>query len=309
MKQIVNIDASSLSSAGCIINWKRVTVDGYRDKVSGAALVYGSAVHKYIETMYKTKGNIAKSRDAAFEVFRKPKVAGKSSQHLLDEKHLLVTCFNVWEDYVLKDSTFQTLELDNGPAVEVNFSFPFHETANYEFRLTGTIDRIGQIRNGCYAFRDWKTTSKYNIPEYLSEYKMSKQLRMYTLAFRKMHRLYPDSILGKIGGQAVGAIIDGIFLKVKASDNEYIASDLFMFSDDTMNEFEAVLEHEVHKLGEALESGRELPREGIVKGVCKTEYKCKFWNVCGAPKQVQQVMLDRDFAKVHYDPLNFGASL
>jgi len=305
----INIDASSLSSAACVLHWKRVVVDGYREKVSGASLVYGSAVHKYIDMMYQTKGNIALARNAAYEVFRRPKIQTSDNYHLLDERHLLTTCYNVWEDFILRDSNFQTLELPNGkPATELNFSIPYKVIGDYQINLCGTIDRLGKLQGGCYLIRDFKTTSRYNVKEYLADYKMSKQLRFYTLALRLMHRMYPDSLLGQIGGTTLGAQIDGIFLKSKPSDNEYVSSDVFMFTNETMEEFEEILNYNIDRLISAIQQDKFL-REGIVNGTCKSEYRCKFWGVCGAPKEVQTTMLERDFQKVPYNPLAFGETL
>lgn len=306
MKLELNIDASSLSSSACVLNWHRTIVLGYREKVPGASLVYGTAVHKFIDTMLKTSGDLKAAREAAFLSFRRDKISGKTNQHLTDERHLFVTCFDFWERFILKDTSFQLLVLPNGtPASEVTFSLPYYETEDCIVRLCGTIDGIGKIHNGVYCIRDFKTTSRYNVDEYLADYKMSKQLRFYVLALRLMARREPESLLGKIGATQVGARIDGIFLKSKPSDNIYKSSQVFQFSDETMDEFEAVLKDQIARLALAIRNNH-FPREGIVNGTCKGEYRCKFYSVCGAPKEVQQLMLERDYRSVPYEPLKFG---
>jgi len=256
--------------------------------------------------MYKTNGNIAMSREAAYEAFRKPKVIGKSSAHLGDEKHLLTTCYTYWEDFIMKDNSFDTICLPNGePATEITFSMPYFEDEHIIVRLCGTIDTIGKIKNGVYCIRDFKTTSKFKVNEYLSEYKMSKQLRFYTLALKLMAEHEPDSMLGRIGATPIGTRIDAIFLKPKASENEYHSSDVFIFKDDTIAEFRAVLNSLIRKLSYHI-SSNYFPREGIVNATCKSEYKCKFYNVCGAPAEMQDTLLNRDFKVVHYNPLKFN---
>ncbi len=308
MKLELNIDASSLSESGCILRWKNVVIDGFREKISGASLVYGSAFHKFQETMIRTHGDVHKAKVAMSEVFNRPKQQSKTSW-LLDERHLFSTCYTYWEDVVLKDSQFDLLLLPNDePAVEQTFSFRYYEDDHIIVNLCGTIDRIGKVKNGCYVIRDYKTTSKYNVREYLNEYRMSKQLRFYRLALRIMAQRYPESVLGQIGATNVGARIDGVFLKARPTDNVYESSDVFLFSDESINEFESLLQVYIGKLSEAV-AKNHFPREGIINGSCQSQYKCKFWNVCQAPAEIRPVMLERDFNKVVYNPLKFGEVL
>lgn len=272
--------------------------------------MYGSGVHRYISTMYETGGDLVKSREAALDVFRQAKLASYGSQHLLDEKHFYATCFMTWDDFIAKDEDYQLLMLPNGkPATEVNFKFKYTETEKTVVFLTGTIDRIGKIRNGCYCIADFKTTSKgYDKNKriaFLDAFKMSKQLRFYRLAMKLMSEVEPESMLGRIGSSNLGCRIDGIFLGKSPADLNFGSSSVFMISDDTISEFRAVLDEQIRRFVRVLEDGPIL-REGINNGSCLSEYRCKFWDVCGAPKPVQQVMLDRDFSKRYYDPLKFG---
>lgn len=304
----INIDASSLSSAGCMLNFKRVAIDGYREKVSGSALVYGSAVHKFIDTMYKTGGNFAKALEEGYEIFNKPKMSS-SSTYLDDKNHFIATCYNTWYDFIAKDEQFETLMLPNGvPATEVTFSFPYYASPYLEVRLCGTIDRIGKIKNGVFAIRDFKTTSKYNVKDYLDSYRLSRQLRFYVLALQLMAEREPDSMLGQIGKQAVGCVIDGIFLKAKASDNIYQSSSVYMFGEGTMSTFRLMLDLFIDRLSYAVKHNIFYP-EGILNGSCKGEYKCKFSPVCGAPSPVHDIMLSNNFIQVNYNPLKFGETL
>jgi PD-(D/E)XK nuclease superfamily len=307
-RPIINIDSSSLSQSSCILNWYRTAVLGYREKVSGVSLVYGSAVHKFIDTMYQTNCNLAKARTAAFEVFEKPKFSTSSNAHLMDKNHLLITCFNVWEESIVKDKSYEVVAIDGKPCTEMTFSFPYYEDDAIVVNLCGTIDTIGKIHNGCYCIRDFKTTSRFNHKEYLADYKMSKQLRFYTLAMKLMAERYPDSALGKIGATDIGCRIDAIFLNKKASDNQYLSSDVYIFKKETMDEFRSVLDGMLKKLSHHVKRN-SFPREGIVNDTCKTTYKCKFWNVCGAPIEFQDIMLKRDFQQVNYNPLAFGEVL
>src|ERR1017187_1502891 len=121
MKLTINLDSTALGSSACILNLYRTIVGsldsngqsegGYRELQMGSSLVYGVAVHKFIDTMYKTRGTYPKARKLALESFNLPKKDNPKSLWLSDPRHLETICFNVWSNYVEPDSTFQLIEL------------------------------------------------------------------------------------------------------------------------------------------------------------------------------------------------------
>lgn len=288
-----------------MLNWKRVVVDGYKEKVNNAAAVYGLAFHKYIDTMYQTGGDMRLARAGAFELFRQPKMPHQSD-YMMDEKHLMSTCYRYWDDIIMKNSTMDILMLpDDKPATEVTFRLPYMEDDDFIVNICGTIDRIGKIKGGCFVIRDFKTTGKYNVKEFLDNFRMSKQLRFYVMAIKLMAERYPDSIFAKIVQAPLGACIDGIFLKPSASDNVYQSSNVYLFGEKTIKEFRTVLDIKIRQLLNSLRLDF-FPKEGIVTNYCNGEYQCSFWNVCGAPDEMAEVLLKRDFAQKPYDPLAFN---
>lgn len=309
MKLTINIDASSLSESSCILRMRRVVVEGYRTKLSSASMVYGSAVHKFIDTMFKTSGNMPESFKAMSEVFNRPKLNEKAS-HLLDERHLQTTCITYWH-HLRNDTDFQVLALPDGkPATEITFSLPYYEDDNFIVNLCGTIDTIGAIRGGCYCIRDFKTSSVWDVKGYLSSYSMSRQLRFYALALRIMYERFPESLLGRIGGSTViGARIDGIFLKPDARENKYENSQVFQYRDADIVQFRSMLDKYIPRLLESIRTTDNPEPEGILNGSCDTKYKCKFWTVCCAPAEIREVIFERDFRKVPYNPLAFSETL
>ena len=327
-KIIIRINASSLVYSKCIKHWHLVIIDGYKEKESGAAPIYGVAVHRYIDTMFKTKGRIDLARNDALAEFNKPKHDSKTQSYLSDVGHLQGTCYNLWEDYVDKDKDFQHLMLNSEcywckgkgcticdnkgyllqPATEVTFRILYYQDDKFEVWLEGTIDKIGKIVKGCYCVADYKTTSSGEKDKkyYLENYEMSAQLRFYVLSTKLMAEKYPDSILGQIGKTRVGAFIDGIFLKSKASDNCYQRSDVFQFTDEDLSEFRFHLDNAIQKLIGAIITDKWNTREGIFNGACEPKFgsKCPFWFVCRANKpDIQKLMLARDFVKKQYNPL------
>ena len=349
-KIVIRVNASSLKESTCMLRWTNTILHGYHGCASSAAAVYGVAIHKYVDTMFKTDGDMRLARDRMLESFRVPKFpAGKNSQHLEDERHLIPTAYNVWDDLVMKDGGYEVMKITskcwwcegsgkrewktpdptgqgqgqditgeatcpdcNGtgmkeqPATEVTFSVKFYEDEFCVIYLEGTIDTLGKIKGGCYAIRDFKTTSQYKKDEYLQDYEMSPQLKFYTLAWRLMAEQFPDSLLGQTGATNTGVFIDGIFLKPKVVDIEYQRSSVFIFTEKQIDEFRIMLTNLCVRLSEAarmIHHNHMIKPEGLLNGSCKGEWgKCQYWNACMAGSNYQRVM-DSNFKKKIYDPL------
>ena len=310
MEQIeINLSSSALSHASCMLELYRVIVEGYKEPRPAAAVVYGTAVHKYRDVMFKTGGHIPTARDAALEAFNIPKEDNRKSLHLSDSKHMLCTAFNYWEMYVSKDTQFEYLELNGKPATEVTFSIPYMQTDKFRVNLCGTLDGIGKMKGGCYCIADLKTTSAWDTYGYFTKYKQSKQLRFYRLALKLMSQMYPESILGQIGATKVGAFIDALFVKPAASDNKYARSEVFQYPEEHMIEYENDLRLFINRMLNAFEFPDALTQDGIITGACEKGYGklCMFFNVCGChDKNVAKILLDRDFLKKPFNPLNYS---
>lgn len=348
-KLTLNLDSTALGSSTCIKNLIQVLVgdplkpeDGaYRQKVNGVKLNYGVAVHKFIDTMYKTRGNYGAAKEEAVGWFeRTPHIPASKQQWMSDSRHLLTTCFQVWTLYIEQDGGFEVLSLpgkcywckgggvdfdkkDLSPspckhcsgtgqdttqaATEVTFSIPFFEDEFVQINICGTLDRIGKYKGGVYAVRDFKTTGSWDKDEYFTQYEMSRQLRMYTLACKMMARLYPESVLGQIGATHMGAAIDAIFLNKNANDTECRMSDVFQYSPQEMDEFERML-HDMCKKISFHVMNQYFPKEGILNGSCTGKYgsMCQFWVPCKLPDDRANIILGREFKRQKYDPMNFN---
>ena len=65
----INLSSSGLRHAGCDLDFHRTVVQGYKEKAMSSRIIYGIGVHKFIETMYKTKGFIPTAREEAIKAF------------------------------------------------------------------------------------------------------------------------------------------------------------------------------------------------------------------------------------------------
>jgi PD-(D/E)XK nuclease superfamily len=343
----INLDSTSLGTSGCILNFIRTVVGdlkepekgAYREKVNNVRLNYGIAVHKFIDLMYKTRGDIKYARDVSQKWFiETPHIPIPKKAWMSDPRHLLVTCYQVWTTYVEQDSVFEILSIpgdcvycegtastkvEDGPyclcpkcnstgqvesqsATEVTFSIPFFRNDIVDVSLCGTIDRVGKFKNGIYCIRDWKTTGSWNDATYFIPYELSRQLRVYTLACKMMSQLYPDSIMGQIGKTQMGAAIDAVFLKENANQTECKMSPVYTYTDRDIEQFKQSLISFCQKISYAVENNL-LPQEGIMNGSCESKWgKCSFWVPCKLNNDVTKVILNRDFRRVKYEPLKFN---
>src|SRR5580692_6787781 len=92
----INLDASSLSYAGCLLNLKRVVIDGYTELGVNAIMNYGVACHKFWHMMFVTKGYYPTATQEALKIFNVPNKYLKDPRqtHLLDQRHMLTTAMS-----------------------------------------------------------------------------------------------------------------------------------------------------------------------------------------------------------------------
>ncbi len=317
-KLVINIDSTSLGSSGCLRSFyltvlgevnEGVSSGGYREAVQGASLVYGIAVHKFIDLMYKT-GNFKTAIDTAKTAFLSTPTSEppKGKSYLCDPMHLTSVCYYVWEEHIKKEDSFELMELNGKPATEITFFLPYYEDDFCVVNLCGTIDRLGKIVNGCYCIRDWKTTSAWDNNGYFQQYELSRQLRMYTLALKLFSEKEPQSTLGKVGSNILGAAIDAIFLDAKVNETKVNSSIVYRYDAKELVKFRALLDKQIAKIVEAAKLGVLPLKEGVINGACMTVYgKCKFWNICATNDNVGRVLLKRDFKQWQHDPLNYNS--
>lgn len=318
---LFKLSSTALGYSTCTLNLYRRTIVGYREKLIPSRMVYGIAVHKFIDVMCQT-GNMALAIVAAKEAFSLPKVHVKQSMHLSDERHMLTTCINVWTGFIHQDSTFEMLQVGGKPLTEVTFEIPFYKDDFIEVVLAGTMDKIGQFKGGCFAVGDWKFTSSWDNAGYFEQYELSRQLRMYRLATILEARNNPESTLGRIGATRCGVFIDGVFLKPDANAMVVKRSEVFQLDHYTMSRFEAMLKRFCEELSRKVSEGIEvlydeneivnntisnLDKEGTMNGSCESRWgKCAFWNVCKSPDNIGELLLKRDFEIKPWEPSNYN---
>ncbi len=335
-KRIIKLDASALSKSSCPLAFYRTVIEGYRNPTTYNDTQYGSAVHRFCAVMCYTAGNFSVAVQEAVKVMRKPCTVRNKKDHL-NEKHLINTCLNYWEEYVSKDNEFEMVINPeakcwkcngvgydtaicmecNGkgtrpqPMVEVNFDFPFYTEqvgdTEYEIRICGTIDRFGKFKNGCFAVRDYKTTSSWDLKKFFEPFKLRPQLKLYIWSLKKLAAANPDSQLAKIvSSTPIGACIDGIFLK-SAKETTFQHSDVFIPKREELEKFEHLLWAKCAELVHLASHPLAADPLGMVEGTCHHIVPCDFFDVCVAVDEIaSRHVLKNNFIQKPYDPLTFN---
>lgn len=304
-KLIIRLSQSALSTSGCILNFYRTVIEGYK-KTPKASIVYGSAVHKFFDVMFKTDSNLVMAVSASKKTFAIEKEFEEKKPWLSEERHMLSTCSRVWADYISEDSSYEVIKINDIPCSEFNFSIKYYEDDYIIVYLEGTLDNLGQIKGGCYAIRDFKTTGAWNSKEYFKRYELSKQLMFYCMICKMYAETEPESTLGKIGATKMGAFITGIFIKEKHDEIEVIKSDVFSYSDKQLADFRRSVDWFIGKISRYIQMNECNQKEGILNGTCERKWGyCDYFNICKTNEQVGQLILKRDFKVVPFNPLAY----
>lgn len=301
-KTIIKLDASALRESACDLRLHNIILKGYTSGGVTNDILYGSAVHRFIEVMFTSGGKLNEAMAAAKATYSLPNIVKPKKQYLT-MNHLFQTCITIWQTYLEKDN-FDYFIIDGKPAVEYKFSISIYEDEHVIIFLEGTMDKIGKIKHGCVSIGDYKTTASFNKEEYLSSYILSPQLKTYAYAFLSMaqHKEHPF-----YGITQVGTFIDGIFLS-PTNQVSHKRSEVFVYKMDDLIEFDTMLEQLCLKISRWV-GDKIIPyATGQLNGACETKYgKCRYFNVCAAPDDIARGhLIKRDFKIKPYEPLKFN---
>jgi len=302
-KVTIRFSASAGPKTNCLLRLKRTIIDGYQEALPYNDVVYGSAVHKFISTMYETAGDFAKATIEAKRIFSKPCEIRYGKKHLT-EVHMLKTCFDYWEHFINTDE-FEVLADSQGkPLVEVSFSNKIYEDDELLILFEGVVDKIGKFKQGCYGVGDYKVTSAWSRENYFEQYRLSTQMRFYVFNIKLAARSNPDSVLADICKYPLGYFIDGIFISKDGA--EFQRSDVIVPLEQDDREFAQLLSNKIIPSLVTLARNPDYSmRDGLVCGACtELKYMCEFMPVCAAPDDIaRQHILHNTFTQKPYLPL------
>jgi hypothetical protein len=309
-KTLVILDASALKESACGLRLFNNVILGYRAKINYNDMEFGTAFHLF-RKIIREKGTsgLAEAMRAASTYYTTKPMLIKHNKKYLDNIYLSKTCLTYATTYA-KDNFNPVNDDEGNPLLELTFSFPYYIDDEVEILMAGTMDEIGKFVNGTYAICDAKTTSCWDVENYFRSYYLSPQLLFYRWVLNKYAQFYPDGVFAKINHYDVACFIDGIFYNGSKTDPVFQRSEVFMFSQQQMNDFERLIEAKVSQLIQDIKLWRIDPtyrplREGMINGACETVYgHCKYHFACAAKDDAwRDAVLNNNFVTRAYNPL------
>jgi hypothetical protein len=318
MKKVkIRLDASSLKLSSCLLRLYLTTFKGYRKVPHYNDLIFGSAVHKFIEHYHKLgPDRWAEALALAQNYFQQePKIIRPRKDYLNDE-FLTRACMSylkaLEKNIKLKELKLLYSPKDKTPLVEQKFALPLYDEDDIEILLCGTMDGIYQLGQ-CAIIGDIKTTAASDIQGYLRGYELSTQFLTYLWALKYLRKNNPDGFFGQKIFENIGCCVIGVFLAGASKDPEVIRSDTFFFSSQIFTEFDSLLESFVTKIVGYFRSDMDKsigrpPKEGLLNNSCQAAWGegCPFFGACKAPgEEGFWGVLDAHYTKIEYNPLKF----
>lgn len=267
--------------------------EGYRESSTPPALAFGIAIHTVLETYHKLSASGFTHSEA---LLRSARLAGLLGEYLpsFDTARTKETLIRtvVWYLDRFEDDPAQTIILaDGSPAVEYSFSFPFDTIEGQEIYLCGHFDRIVSFLDDLYIC-DIKTTKHALDDKFALGFKMSPQIRTYTLA---AHVLAEQ--VSAIPKRPAGALIDGIQLGVNYSRFQrfpinFTSAEIEDFLSGLALTIREARLYEDHKVYPTRETG-----------CFAYGGTCPFLSVCSKPPAIRQRELDASFIRQTWNPI------
>lgn len=297
-RYIMRIDASLYKESDCARFIKYKLIDGLVSNGTGLknpVTEYGTAFHKGLQA--RAQGaTLERQLELVTGHFGQPSIVC-GDREWRNMGHLVAT-------YVAYDSTYKVFDplkviTKNGVAlVEQRFMYPFYKTELVEVLLCGTIDMIAEFY-GETVIVDHKTTSAWNIREYLAEYDLSPQLMIYKWVYDQLN------------GTAVGAVINGIFLGSK-TPAKFERSDVIRFSERQVENCLASLMAMVKRTVSEFEQQLVEPKPTLfLPNYCQCSKRfgekisvCQFKLACQQQTvEDEQCVIDSQFERATYNPM------
>ena len=291
-KLILKIDASLIKESACERRLWYMLCRGLRKRNANHKMEYGTAVHKALESYY-FDGDKEKAVNVAIDHYADVLVPDKDFRDLAHLVNLLNQYF--------KEDTGLIVRRDPDPLLEMRFAYPYLQTPELDVLFCGTIDFVGTYF-GRPVIVDHKSTATYGIAAYFAPYKISPQLMFYSLMWRK---LFPED--------TVGCMINGLFLG-RSNKNKFERSEIFEFSRDRLDKFQAYIDDLVGRIRSKLEvyfnthanqAGEDIFISNF--SCCETRFGlCSFAPLCTANSAGdRESIVNMDYVNKVYDPLQF----
>jgi hypothetical protein len=311
-KIAIYFDASSLKDSSCFRKFWRIVVEGWRRKgelKGNHPMAFGSAIHKYLETVYKG-GTHKAGLQAAFDYYKPWQATLNMTPYEFRTVGNLLKICDRYPTRFLGGKEFDEIKLDfvpqkdkdGKPLVEYRFQIKIWENDKYVLYLCGTIDLVCEYQGYSNLIVDHKSSaSRVEREKFFNDYDWNIQTMLYSKVWREATGLdyYPPVMINGIFVKkpTLKAEKDGIFDGV-----EFDRSAIITYDDERMERFTTWLNSRIKTIIYYLETPSDNPTENYDMAAC---WGCSFFNVCKLPTRFHLGALEQGWERVTYNPLHF----
>lgn len=291
------VDSTSLGEfKTCPRKYYYSIIQGYQPKQRSFHLTFGILYHGALER-YDHKKFEGRSHEESLDFaidwtlrqtwnsqMKKPWISGDSNKNRLT----LIRTIIDYADKFGQSDVLQTIRLENGkPAVELSFSFfSGVKSANTgePFIFCGHMDRLASMNGQTYV-SDRKTTSHTISGDWFKQFSPHNQFSLYLLAGQIVYKQQVKSL-----------VVDGVQLAVSFSRFQ---RGIVQRTDDQLKEWHKDTSLTLRSLEECAKEGYWPQNDAS----CGNYGGCAFREVCGRSPSARQAILDLEFTKRIWDPL------
>ncbi len=311
--RIVNIDASSLSSADCFRKWfnNYVLCINLRPNSTFNDTEYGNAIHVFFEDLALSQ-NPMSAMSKANSYFANKRLQGmvfKDTKEWLDEQHLSTIMMRYVQEFDIKKSWGKYEYLygpDNKPLVEQTFDIVFYKSETLEVHLQGTIDELVLAKEGYVVQQDFKTASSY-LSWNWNNHETKPQLKFYRLAIDLLAEQEGGEWFRELKERRIGSRINGLKIVKDPKACEFGQSNIMFFEDEQLVAFRDWLVGLCGVINFYVTTeGTSPPPSGLFTDTCSGKFgPCPYIHACKTPRNSIYESMIANMPRSTYTPLNF----
>lgn len=305
-KKIFLINSSLLKESDCDCKVDYIHNQGLVTQKAKFEADYGNAFHKFV-ALYNQGIDPKIAMKAGADYFLEKCLAVPEDDFRTIDHLMMVMLEYIKGPFRREIDILKPLVVNNKHMVELQFSFPYETTEEYDVILTGTTDMLGKYIEGRDIINDYKVTSSWLKDKFLDKYDLDPQLMFYSWVL-KTYGVTKTYLPGMITGIFIKRPnskqrVDG---KMVARDTwngaEFMRSALIEFSEIQIANFEIWLKRKIERIiGCWLH--KNYPQNF---NRCADFNGCDFRHLCKeSDPQIKELKLNSMYDKREYDPSQF----
>jgi len=297
-KLIIRIDASSLSESACWRKFQLLNPLGYVSNIKPPWLDFGAALHSAIAEWSRARA-LGTGLDVTALIRKMQQWYAEQmceKKEPRDVENLGIVLTQYFEVYAREN--FQYHVSKDVVSVELPFAIPYRSYEDVDVLLCGAMDALGTV-SGRKCFRDTKHSSTTAIDAHLESQLMRPQFHIYAWVLK--HLGYTDYY--------PPVLVDAIYINKKYRGGKFTRSQLTDLQPQVIERVMTWVSSQVdHMVQLVRKYGLTTEAWPYNFNNCEGDFgmPCPFFNLCQAPEQFQQTLLNSMFTRREYNPKDFN---